>query len=445
MQIRTRLIAERYDIATGKVIDDKIIHDKAISEPKSIEQLGYTHAEQMEILQNSQDFMLQNQAELINPDGICPKCGKKHHKRGRFISPFHAIFTDHKLTIQRRACVCGWQSPYTVEGLYGSSLHPDLIKRQSLLGADYSFQKASDIMSCDSNKNRSINNDDRIKRTVSLVGEKAEEIELEPEWGKGTKFSEDLILVVDGGHIKSKDKSKQSFETLVATVYNPNNLKVIDKNHNKITNKTSVASAKNDDQETIKKLVSNACHKQGITKDTVVTALTDGASNCWSVIEVIEPFCKKVLKILDWFHIGKKFKNTEHCIPKEALEFFEKGKWHLWHGHVETSLQRLNQAYNLLEKSEAKEKLNRLMTYIENNASNIVNYHARRLKGLPYTSNLAESSVNALINSRQKRTQKMQWSRDGAHAILQIRTLVFSGEWGKNWEQIVKKLYKTRD
>lgn len=439
-----RLIAENYNVETGEILKESLLHDKEVEDPISIEQFGYSHAEQMEILQNSQDFILEKQAELINSNGVCPRCGKKHYKKGKFTSAFHALFSDHKISIQRRGCGCGWQSAYTVEGIYGSSLHPDLVKRQSLLGADHSFQKAADIMNYDSSIKRAVNNDDRIKRTVSLVGKEAEEIKSEQEWAEGSKPSGELILVVDGGHVKSKDRSKRSFEALVATIYNPQNIKEIDKNHRKIINKTSVASAKNDDRATIKKLVFNACKKQGVTKATIVTALTDGASNCWSVIDAIKPSCKEVIKILDWFHVGKKFKNTEHCIPKGARELFEKGKWHLWHGHIATSLQRLDQVYNLLENDEAKEKLDKLITYIKNNEPNIINYHARRLKGLPYTSNLAESSVNSLINSRQKRTQKMQWTRDGSHAILQIRTSVFSGNWGKDWKQIVKRIYKTK-
>lgn len=445
MSTGIRLVAENYDMETGQILKEAVIHNKEVQDPVTMEQLGYSHAEQIDILEKSQDFMLGKQAELINSDGVCPVCGKKHYKKGRFTSVFHALFTDHKVIIQRRGCGCGWQSAYTVEGIYGSSLHPDLVERQSLLGADHSFQKAAGIMNYDSSTKRAVNNDDRIKRTVSLVGTQAEEIKSGQEWADSAKSSGELILVVDGGHIKCKDKSKQSFEALIATIYNPSNIKEIDKNHRKITNKTSVASAKKDDHASIKKLVLNACKKQGIGNETTVTALSDGASNCWSIIDTITPFCKEVVRILDWFHIGKKFKNTEHCIPKDLLELFEKGKWHLWHGHPETSLQRLDQVYNLLKDDKAKEKLEKLITYVKNNAPNIVNYHARRLNGLPYTSNLAECSVNSLINSRQKRTQKMQWTRDGANAILQIRTSVFSGNWDKDWGKIVAKIYKTKD
>ncbi len=43
---------------------------------------------------------------------------------------------------------------------------------------------------------------------------------------------------------------------------------------------------------------------------------------------------------------------------------------------------------------------------------------------------------------RQKKTQKMQWTREGAHNILQLRTSIFSNTWNKEWDEAQKKIYK---
>lgn len=56
--------------------------------------------------------------------------------------------------------------------------------------------------------------------------------------------------------------------------------------------------------------------------------------------------------------------------------------------------------------------------------------------------NLAESTVNTLINQRQKGKQKMQWSRDGAHNILQIRASIHSNSWENEWVKVENILYK---
>jgi len=60
---------------------------------------------------------------------------------------------------------------------------------------------------------------------------------------------------------------------------------------------------------------------------------------------------------------------------------------------------------------------------------------------LPFTSTYAESSVNAVINARQKNDKKMQWTREGAHHVLQIRTSRCSKSWAQDWENAQEKMY----
>ena len=54
--------------------------------------------------------------------------------------------------------------------------------------------------------------------------------------------------------------------------------------------------------------------------------------------------------------------------------------------------------------------------------------------GLVFTSNLAESTVESLINRRCKGQQHMRWSREGLDPLLQIRAALNSkGEWESKW------------
>lgn len=59
----------------------------------------------------------------------------------------------------------------------------------------------------------------------------------------------------------------------------------------------------------MKTYILNAVRKQGMPKKTWLTALSDGALNCWFVILSLAPHCKKLLCILDWFHIAMRFDN----------------------------------------------------------------------------------------------------------------------------------------
>lgn len=256
------------------------------------------------------------------------------------------------------------------------------------------------------------------------------------ERGKSTST---LIVNIDGGHIKARGDNR-SFEAMIAAVYTPESLKFVDKHHNTILSKTSVASAKDDKQKTIKALLQGACRTQGMTAETNVICLADGAENCWSIARSIKTDCKNVTFILDWFHLAMKFKNI--AIPEQHKKLYDKVKWCLWHGRIDISLLRMEQLKINIKDVSTIIKLNKLITYINNNEGSIVNYGKRKRAGLVFTSNLAESTVNTLINERQKGKQKMLWGREGAHNILQIRSSTASKSWKKDWKEIESEIYK---
>ena len=97
---------------------------------------------------------------------------------------------------------------------------------------------------------------------------------------KEENAAKELIVVIDGGYLKSNIKDARSFEAMIGSVFKPESLVFVDKHHNEIIQKTSVASALSDDQKTIKQLVLNACKQEGMnSKITKLTCLTDG-TNC---------------------------------------------------------------------------------------------------------------------------------------------------------------------
>jgi hypothetical protein len=138
-----------------------------------------------------------------------------------------------------------------------------------------------------------------------------------------------------------------------------------------------------------------------------------------------------------------KFKNYSSAIPEEHKELYDNIKWNLWHGNVDKSLKRFDELKTFIDDKSALAKLNKLYTYINNNKAGIVDYELRKSSGLVFTSNLAESTVNTLINQRQKGKQKMLWSRVGAHSILQIRAALQSKSWKNLWTQVENILYRT--
>ncbi len=437
METGIRLVAQHYNLKTNEIIDEKIIREDKLSKAEVLKELGYLHTDQIDFLQKIQDFKISHQI-VLNCLPVCPKCKSKTKKAGTFKSNFHAALTDHKVVMQRTSCKCGWFSPSSIDRLFGSTMHPDLLEKQAIQGSKESYEKSSQSLNAESAGKRAINSHSQIYKSVKCVGEMLETIKSSSEYRNSDNIAETLIANIDGGHIKSRGHNR-SFEAMVATVHRPTNIVSIDKNHNSIISKTSVASAKDDKQTTMKALFKRACKAQGMSNSTTVTCIADGADNCWDIAQSIKSECKEVVYILDWFHIAMRFQNI--AIPEGHEFLFNKVKWHLWHGKPMTSLMRLEQLKSLIEDQSIKTKLNKLSTYISNNKEGIVNYRLRKKAGLSFTSNIAETTVNTLINDRQKGKRKMLWTREGAHNVLQIRTSSFSNCWREDWKKVESKLY----
>jgi len=65
--------------------------------------------------------------------------------------------------------------------------------------------------------------------------------------------------------------------------------------------------------------------------------------------------------------------------------------------------------------------------YIASNAGSLINYGERFRSGKRISSCLAESTVNAVISKRFAKRQQMQWTKRGAHLLLQTRTRTLDG------------------
>ena len=77
-----------------------------------------------------------------------------------------------------------------------------------------------------------------------------------------------------------------------------------------------------------------------------------------------------------------------------------------------------------------------LRTYIVNNRHLIPNYGERYHNGEVIATGFVESTVNEVISKRFCKKQQMQWSKEGAHLLVQTRVRTLNGELGaifKRW------------
>ena len=112
-------------------------------------------------------------------------------------------------------------------------------------------------------------------------------------------------------------------------------------------------------------------------------------------------------------------------------------KWNLWHGNVEESLTKLEMLLLNISDKEKRSQLKGLYNYLKQNQEYVVNYESQKEMGKTFTSQVAESHIESIINARHKKSGKMQWSREGAHNVLQIRSEIISKTWTKQWQQAV--------
>lgn len=267
--------------------------------------------------------------------------------------------------------------------------------------------------------------------------------------GKDEKIlsKDHLIVQVDGGHIQSCDHRSRSFEALVSEIYSAEDhiSGGLSKNGLKksgfILNKTYSASALKDRCKTMKTITVSSATRHGMTSKTRITGLSDGASNCWNVIKELGKHCSSIEFILDWHHIKTKFDQLVSRLEDPYADEAESLKWKIWHGKSQEAIAGLNKLYVDLLATDHADKIHSLLKYLSNNIHYLANYRFRKDNKLPYTSSVIESAIETLVNTRHKKKHKAQWSRQGAHNILQIRTSRASNNWGQEWDKVKQKYY----
>jgi hypothetical protein len=170
--------------------------------------------------------------------------------------------------------------------------------------------------------------------------------------------------------------------------------------------------------------------------------LTDGGDSVRALAGEIAP---GAVPILDWFHIamrltglGQYTKGLAHHNPVEATALenrLDRIKWRLWHGDAEEALTRAEQlAMDVAALDSGYPRLPRLIKatadlagYIADNAVAIPDYSQRWLSGERISTAFVESTVNLVVSRRFAKKQQMQWSKQGAHLLLQTRTRTLDG------------------
>ena len=140
--------------------------------------------------------------------------------------------------------------------------------------------------------------------------------------------------------------------------------------------------------------------------------------------------------------LGQYAKGLAHHNPIEATALqdrLERIQWRLWHGDAGEALNRARElAENVAALSSGYPGLARLVkatagTYIGNNVAAIADYAQRWDHGEIIS--FAESTVDLVVSRRFAKKQQMQWSKAGAHLLLQTRTQTLDGTLPKTFRR----------
>lgn len=159
-----------------------------------------------------------------------------------------------------------------------------------------------------------------------------------------------------------------------------------------------------------------------------VVAITDGARSIRSMLEEI--FGSSVRVILDWYHLAKR---TYQLLSMVARDRAERERMEgrvlslLWRGRVSEALSYLRSV-----SARREEALSSLVLYVENHASEIIDYERRAKAGKVIGNGRMEKAVDRAVGVRQKK-KGMSWSEAGSRALSLLKVVELNGEWDELW------------
>jgi hypothetical protein len=174
-----------------------------------------------------------------------------------------------------------------------------------------------------------------------------------------------------------------------------------------------------------------------------ITFLSDGNDSLRQLQREMSP---KAIHILDWYHLsmkltvlgqyGKGLVQCEAVVGAAICDQIERLKWSLWHGQVDKALGKIDDLESAIAPfsemyarySGVVKALSELRTYIANNRPLIPHYGERYRRGEPIATGFVESTVNEVVSKRFCKKQQMQWSKEGAHLLLQTRVRTLNGD-----------------
>jgi hypothetical protein len=425
------------------------------------ETLGLSLAEGKAVLQALQEVVVEWQMQAyLQQHRACPHCGKARRSKGVQHTVFRTVFGTIPVD-SHRLYQCGCQLQTTTSfsplaTLLPERTTPDLLyletKWAALMSYGLTVKLLQDVLPIDEPLHAVT-----IRNHVLTVAQRLEDALGEEQWSFIDKCPAavaalplphgPLTVGIDGGYVQAQGE-QGTFEVIAG--------KSLLAFHRGEEAQAPVCSkcfafVQTYDQKPKRRLF-EVLHSQGHQLNQQITFLSDGGDSVRDLQLYLNPHAEH---LLDWFHVTMRLtvmQQTAKGLPEttqdEEMTYevrtpvtkaLERLKWFLWHGNVYQAVQVMQTIEGDLEVAMATsgdstarkllKTVEEFHTYIANNAGFIPNYGERYRQGERISTGFVESTVNQVVSKRMVKKQQMQWSKRGAHLLLQIRTRVLNGEW----------------
>ena len=402
-------------------------------------EIGLTLAESKSLLTAVQKIVVEHQAaEYLEGRRNCPQCGESRAQKGTHTVSLQTLFGNLAINSPRwNHCRCRpneTKSFSPLSELLTEHVTPERlyleVKWSSLVPFELATEMLKDTLPVVETINASSvrNHLHRVAERVeaALGDERISFVEGCPQdWAALPRPPAALTVGIDGCYIRDWEDKKKNFEIIVG------------KSMSDEAPDRRFGFVQTYDEKPKRRLF-ELLKEQGMQLNQQIRFFSDGGADIRDVQLYLNPEAEHYL---DWFHItmritvmgqyAKGLKTTPEN-REEGLNLLESMKHYLWHGNVVRAREKIDETLGFLDNPEIRadnvakfrRALDEFDTYIKANQSLIPNYGEHWRNGETIATAFVESAVNQIVSKRFAKRQQMQWSKQGAHLVLQTRTQV---------------------